>query len=391
MGKRADRKTLAELIARAGYQDAFLGEESASVPCVASGAMPPDGVELRIAEGLAFCRSCDLRTSAVEYLWRSVDAKKPFAPARETALAVGEPGAVALGELPPVPDGAAAGEQFLPGDTRQPEAIAAAQGYGSQQVTARGPRTRGSAGETAIIALLAIACLFAGLMAAGLSGWANFQAFGAMVDDPIQSQVWAWTGVIASVCSFGGFTFVYWHFANGRPKEGLRAIVFALAGAATSVVGTEMFMANTDLARQAEADAAMARRPLIEAQIEAWRTQLDGIPADIRTIDGLEAYIAEVERVERTHQKPYRDAKIELGQARRRAELEAQIADATAELMGTGEDPLASPPAPRRPVPSWFFAVMLEVFSSQGTSVGLVALLILLGRNRDREPALPEP
>ncbi|MEO0754560.1 MAG: hypothetical protein AAFY85_07145, partial [Pseudomonadota bacterium] len=75
MGKRADRKTLAELIARAGYQDAFLGEESASVPCVACGAMPPDGVELRIAEGLAFCRSCDLRTSAVEYLWRSVDAK----------------------------------------------------------------------------------------------------------------------------------------------------------------------------------------------------------------------------------------------------------------------------------------------------------------------------
>ncbi|MEZ5946649.1 MAG: hypothetical protein R3C04_07345 [Hyphomonas sp.] len=36
-----------------------------------------------------------------------------------------------------------------------------------------------------------------------------------------------WTGVIAAVISFGGFTFFYWHTANKRMKEGWRALLFS--------------------------------------------------------------------------------------------------------------------------------------------------------------------
>ena len=243
----------------------------------------------------------------------------------------------------------------------------------------RAPR-QVSLGEGLIIAVLSLVFLGAGLLAAAMSGFANYQAFGAMVDDPVQSRVWAWTGIIASVCSFGGFTFVYWHWSHGRRKEGFRAILFALAGAATSLVGTQMYMANTEQDRLASADAARSRSALIEAQVADWRQQLGTIPADVRSVEGLEAYIEEVERVGRTHQKPYRDARNELGLARRRAELEGRIETARSELIDLGEIAAARPARPM--ALSWFFAAMLEIFSSQGTSIGFVALMILAGRRR---------
>ena len=64
-------------------------------------------------------------------------------------------------------------------------------------------------GEKIIITLLALVFLGAGLAAAGLSGFANYQAFSKSVADPLQSGVWGWTGVIAAIISFGGFTFFY--------------------------------------------------------------------------------------------------------------------------------------------------------------------------------------
>lgn len=235
-------------------------------------------------------------------------------------------------------------------------------------------------GEALIISLLSLVFLGAGLLAAAMSGFANFQAFGAMVEDPLQSRVWAWTGIIASLCSFGGFTFVYWHWSHGRRREGLRAVLFAFAGAATSLVGTQMYMTNTERARLAGAEAAAARSQVISQQVEDWRRQLSAIPPNVRSVEGLEAYIAEVERVGRTHQKPYRDARNELGLARRRADLESRIAEARSELMQLGAQTAARPPRPA--MLSWFFASMLEIFSSQGTSIGFVALMILAGRRR---------
>ena len=235
-------------------------------------------------------------------------------------------------------------------------------------------------GEALVISFLSLVFLCAGLLAAGMSGFANYQAFGAMVEDPLQSRVWAWTGIIASLCSFGGFTFVYWHWSQRRVREGLRAAIFALAGAATSLVGTQMYMANTEDVRLASARMAQARSALIASQVEDWRSQIEAIPADVRSVEGLEAYIAEVERVGLTHQKPYRDARNELGLARRRASLEGQIEAARGELLELGSAGVARPPRPARA--SWFFAAMLEVFSSQGTSIGFVALMILAGRRR---------
>ncbi len=237
-------------------------------------------------------------------------------------------------------------------------------------------------GEMFIITLLAMVFVGAGLAAAGLSGFANYQAFSQSVADPLQSGVWGWTGVIAAVISFGGFTFFYWHTANGRMKEGVRALLFALAGGGTSIVGTQMYIAANNQAAEAELVRAGSNREVLEAQIADWRRQLQGIPPETRSVEGLEAYLEEVERVGRTHQKPYRDAQNELGLARRRDELLARIETANAELLGIGTGDILVQAQTRTSIPGWFFALMLELFSSQGTSIGLVALLILYGRSR---------
>ena len=234
-------------------------------------------------------------------------------------------------------------------------------------------------GEHMIIAALALIFLCAGLAAATLSGFANYQAFSQSVADPLQSAVWGWTGVIASIVSFGGFTFFYWHTANKRMKEGIRAMLFALAGAATSIIGTQMYIASNNEAAAAEVQQAGTNRQIIESQIADWRQQLAGIPPETRSVEGLETYLAEVERVGRTHQKPYRDAQNELGLAKRRDDLLARIDQANAQLLGTGSDNILTQAQVRTNIPGWFFAVMLELFSSQGTSIALVALLILFG------------
>ena len=234
--------------------------------------------------------------------------------------------------------------------------------------------------EKFIISLLALVFLCAGLAAAALSGFANYQAFSSSVGDPLQARIWGWTGVIAAVISFGGFTFFYWHTANHRMKEGWRALIFALAGMGTSIVGTERFISANNAAAAEEIVQADTNRGVLESQIADWRRQLEGIPPETRSVEGLEAYLSEVERVGRTEQKPYRDAQNELGLARRRDDLQAKIEAANAELLGQGDGNILTEAQTRTNLPSWFFALMLELFSSQGTSIGLVALLILYGR-----------
>jgi hypothetical protein len=237
-------------------------------------------------------------------------------------------------------------------------------------------------GEKFIISLLALVFLTAGLAAASLSGFANYQAFSSSVADPLQSRIWGWTGVIAAVISFGGFTFFYWHTANHRMKEGWRALIFALAGMGTSIIGTERYIAANNTVAAAEIVRADANRGVLESQITDWRRQLEGIPPETRSVEGLQTYLAEVERVGRTEQKPYRDAQNELGLAKRRDELQAKIEAANAELLGQGSGNILTETQARTNLPSWFFALMLEAFSSQGTSIGLVALLILYGRRK---------
>lgn len=249
------------------------------------------------------------------------------------------------------------------------------------------PRPHRNLGERIIITLLALVFLGAGLSAAALSGFANYQAFSSSVADPLQAGIWGWTGVIAAVISFGGFTFFYWHTANKRMKEGVRALLFALAGAGTSILGTQMYIAANNQASEAEITTAGSNRALLEQQLGDWRVQLAGIPPETRSVEGLEAYISEVERVGRTEQKPYRDAQNELGLARRRDALQAKIEAANAELLGKGDGDILIEAQARAAIPSWFFAGMLELFSSQGTSIGLVALLILYTKRRD----MPEP
>ena len=163
-----------------------------------------------------------------------------------------------------------------------------------------------------------------------------------------------------------------------RVGEALRALAFALAGAATSIAGTALFMDNNAAIEAAEREQSLASRAVVESQIEDWSRQLAAIPPETRSIEGLEAYLAGVEAVGRTHQKPYRDAQNELGQARRRAALEQKIAGARADLRQAVEGSALTLPAQN--LPAWFFALMLELFSSQATSFAFVSLLLLYGR-----------
>ncbi|MEM7493430.1 MAG: hypothetical protein AAF296_08615 [Pseudomonadota bacterium] len=238
--------------------------------------------------------------------------------------------------------------------------------------------------ERVIITLLAITFLAAGLAAAGLSGFANYQAFSAMVADPMQARIWGWAGIIASICSLGGFTFFWWHLSAKRMVEAVRVLMFALAGAATSLAGTALFMDNNFAQEAAQREHMMASRAVVEQQIEDWSRQLEAIPPQTRSVQGLEAYLRGVEAAGRTHQKPYRDAQNELGLAKRRATLEGQIGDARASLIGHGDLDISIQASERR-LPSWMFALILEVFSSQGTSIAFVSLLLLYGAKRQTQ------
>lgn len=248
----------------------------------------------------------------------------------------------------------------------------------------RAARRKGQ-GEKTIIVLLSLVFVIAGLMAAGLSGFANYQAFASTVTDPLESMIWGAAGIIAAIVSFGGFTFVYWHAANKRMWESLRSLVFALIGAGASILGTEIYISSNNLTAAAEVTRAATNRDVLESQLADWRRQLDGIPPETRSADGLETYLAEVERVGRTEQKPYRDAQNELGLAKRRDDLIAKIEAANAALLGQGSSNILLRAEQRASLPSWLFAVLLELFSSQATSIGLVALLILTERRKDHQ------
>lgn len=261
-----------------------------------------------------------------------------------------------------------------------PEEIKAAREVRLAQLRAEREARRKGAGERLIVAVLALVFVIAGLMAAGLSGFANYQAFASTVGDPLQSRVWGAAGIIAAIVSFGGFTFVYWHAANRRGWESVRSVLFALVGAGASIMGTELYIRSNNLTAAAEVTRAATNSEVLQTQVADWRRQLEGIPPETRSVEGLEAYISEVERVGRTEQKPYRDAQNELGLAKRRDELNAKIEAANAELLGAGDGNILLQTQQRAALPSWLFAALLELFSSQATAIGLVALLILTGR-----------
>ncbi|MEM1087977.1 MAG: hypothetical protein AAGH90_09610 [Pseudomonadota bacterium] len=357
-------------IDEAGLADRFDERGYARVDCPSCGAGA--GLKLSLGRGRVSCGACGLEGALLTYLRERESAvallDEPCAPA-EIIVFDPERSQRALARQIARDDDT----MIVDAEVVQPRPVE----QGRRQDSGRG-QEKGGGIERLIMTLLALLFLMAGLAAAGLSGFANFQAFSGGVADPLQARIWGWAGVIASVCSFGGFTFFWWHMSGKRRAEALRALVFALAGAATSLAGTAMFIDNNAAVDQAEREQITASRSVIEAQIEDWSHQLAGIPAQTRSVEGLEAYLAGVEAAGRTHQKPYRDAQNELGLARRRAGLERDIAEARASLVGKGTLDV-SVRAQRQSLPGWVFALMLEVFSSQGTSIALVSLLLLYG------------
>lgn len=357
---------LDQAIHAAGLENAFDDRGIAYEDCPGCGARR--GLKLSLARGQVQCGACGSEGPLVAYLREKAEAgdwnHEPFSEADIIPIEPRLPRTVPA-DLPhasqPLPIALVADV------SPEPDLLAA-----TMPATASGRW-----GERIIMSALAMIFLIAGLAAVGLSGFANYHAFGVGVSDPTQAQIWGWSGVIASVCSFGGFTFFWWHISGHRRGEALRALVFALAGAGTSIAGTSLFMLNNALGQAQDWQSGEQVRAITQAEIVDWTRQLDGIPPETRSIAGLEAYLSGVEAAGRTHQKPYRDAQNELGLAKRRAQLEQNIADARATLRQSVH--VAAPPPARR-LPAWFFALMLEVFSSQATSIAFVSLLLLYGR-----------
>lgn len=387
---------LDDALRAADLHEAFDDRGLAFEDCPGCGATR--GLKLSLARGSVQCGACGSSGPLLAYLREKADASTwshepyseaeiiPITPRLERATENGldsdtegtEQTLTVISETPPVEQVEA---EFLGEVESAPEAAATpSPGQSSGRSAAQ---SSGGLGERIIITLLALIFLGAGLAAAALSGFANFQAFSLGVADPSQAQVWGWSGVIASICSFGGFTFFWWHVSGGRRGEALRALVFALAGAGTSVAGTSLFMMNNEQGQLTSWQTTEQLQVLTQAEIDDWTRQLQGIPAETRSIAGLEAYLAGVEAAGRTHQKPYRDAQNELGLAKRRATLEANIATARDQLRADVEARIDVQPA--RSLPAWFFALMLELFSSQATSIAFVSLLLLYGRSHARQ------
>ena len=368
-------EVLDEALRRAGLEEAFDHRGIAYENCPGCGAQ--GGLKLSLARGDAQCSACGRGGPLLVYLEEKSHASEwntePFSDAEIIPIEPRLPKPIEP-RLVPVPVSPTVHAELIDETVAEPMDAAAP------------PRRDGRWGERLIMSLLAGIFLVAGLAAAGLSGFANFQAFSLGVSDPVQARVWGWSGVIASVCSFGGSTLYWWHMSGKRVGEALRALVFAFAGAGTSIAGTSLFMMNNADGQLVTWQTAEELRALTEADIADWTRQLDGIPADTRSIEGLEAYLAGVEAAGRTHQKPYRDAQNELGLAKRRAALETKIAEARGTLRQAVTIDRAKRPA--HSLPAWFFAIMLELFSSQATSIAFVSLLLLYGRQEEPEAVL---
>ena len=367
---------LDEALRRAGLDEAFDDRGLAYEDCPGCGAQK--GLKLSLARGQVQCAACGTQGPLLAYLREKAEAgewnHQPFSEAEiipiEPRLPVRQSDAV------PASPGPAAGPAE---QTALVAELVEELNTSAEEMPARAPKRRtGLTGERIIMTLLALIFLGAGLAAAALSGFANFQAFSLGVSDVSQARIWGWSGVIASGWSFGGFTFFWWHMSGHRRGEALRALVFALAGAGTSIAGTTLYMVNNEQGQAVKWQSAEDLRALTEAEIADWTRQLDGIPAETRSIEGLKAYLAGVEAAGRTHQKPYRDAQNELGLAERRARLEQNIATARADLREAVT--VRSGARPAQSLPAWLFALMLEIFSSQATSIAFVSLLLLYAR-----------
>ena len=375
---------LDQALRNAGLEQAFNDRGLAYEDCPGCGAHR--GLKLSLSRGRVECSACGIEGPLLAYLREKSNAAEwntePYSEADIIPIEAHLPQkteasvpAVPFDRLPEQPNVIHA--EFVEEIAPPPEALVTPQSVPDRKL-----------GERLIISSLALLFLLAGLAAAALSGFANFQAFSIGVTDPMQARVWGWSGVIASVCSFGGFTFFWWHLSGKRVGEALRALVFALAGAGTSIAGTSLYMMNNADGQSLAWQTSEQMRSLSEAEIAEWTRQLEGIPPETRSIAGLEAYLAGVEAAGRTHQKPYRDAQNELGLAQRRDDLESKIASARAELRRAT---VAAPDQrPAQSLPAWVFALMLEVFSSQATSIAFVSLLLLYGKQPESDAVLED-
>jgi len=219
-----------------------------------------------------------------------------------------------------------------------------------------------------------------GVLAAFCGGYANFRSFSAMAETDIGFYLWGAAGIAASLISFSAFTLVWWnHNHQRRLADSRRALAVGIIASLTGIMGTWMFIASASDGHSATADQTLENRARLEGQIDRWTSELEAIPEGIGTVASIERYMAEVERVGRTDERPYRTAIENLGHAERRALLEDQIARAETRLLS---DPTLTFDPPNRLIDPWLLALLIEFFASQGTAVGTATFLTMIEKKK---------
>ena len=179
---------LDQALRNAGLEEAFDDRGIAHEDCPGCGAA--GGLKLSLARGRVQCSACGTEGPLLAYLREKSEAGEwnndPFSEAEVIPIEPRLPKVDPVLTLVPVVPAPIQAELLA-----EPEDVAPPVKSTS--------RSDGRWCERIIMSLLALIFLGAGLAAAGLSGFANFQAFSLGVGDPVQARIWGWSGVIASV------------------------------------------------------------------------------------------------------------------------------------------------------------------------------------------------
>lgn len=228
------------------------------------------------------------------------------------------------------------------------------------------------------IIIVAVCLVLAGIVALFNSGLANYSAFMNEGSGDNWRFVWGMFGAAIALTSAVTFGAVVWLYRNGNKIGAIRAVLLFVIAFAGSIYGNYAYMNQNAATQNAKATQQANSINQIEANLAQWRAEVSQLPPSTKTAESLERYIKEVERVGRSHQLPYRQAVLELGEIEYRKSLETKIDGAVKELATF--TPIT--PASSSPIRRWLSAVLLEIIASQTIALSLIIFAALSDKAR---------
>ncbi len=223
-------------------------------------------------------------------------------------------------------------------------------------------------------------CALGGIIAGICSGFGNYSAFKAMLAGTPGNWVWGWAGIAFTLTSAGAFGISFMKIEQGDWPQAVVPLIVGLIAACASTQGSKLHIDNGQAYQVEAAKKVEIGRARLADRISGWRTEMEDIPTGIGTAESLRLYMSEVERVGRSHQKPYRDAIIKLGHAEHRDSLMKKIDTAETALA---EDPALQTVVPAKSVNGWLIAVLIELVNALGLAIAWAGAKTLYEQYRD--------